>query len=50
MKRAFWFVLIATVLLALAGATWLVGGVRSLVAPSSRKPRLTALRTQRQPA
>jgi hypothetical protein len=28
MKRAFWFVLVATVLLTLAGAAWLIGVLR----------------------
>ena len=58
MKRTLWFVLIATVLLALAGAAWLIsvmrGSVshtqRGLLAPWARKPALASLQTQSQPA
>jgi len=31
MKKAFWFVLVATVLLTLAGAAWLIGVLRTPV-------------------
>jgi hypothetical protein len=31
MKKAFWFVLVATVLLTLAGAAWLIGALRAPV-------------------
>jgi hypothetical protein len=58
MKRVFWFVLIATVLVALAGTAWLIGAARGsvsrtqrgLLAPWARKPALASLQTQRQPA
>ena len=58
MKKAFWFVLIAAALLALAGAAWLIGTARGsvsrtqrgLLAPWARKPALASLQTQRQPA
>ena len=29
MKKAFWFILVATVLLTLAGTAWLIGVVRT---------------------
>jgi hypothetical protein len=41
MKRALWFVLIAVVLLTLAGATWVVSALRAPMTRISRIPTLS---------